>query len=1024
MRILLSLGAMVPALALAAAPVSIQAQGATFNRYDAPTIGAPRAIVSADFNRDGFPDVALGGTARASIGIMFHHGFEEGDEGQRFKPVREIVVGGGPFELVAADVNRDGLVDIVVANADLHAVTVLLNDATHEFRTVLQTPVSDNPRGLAVADFNRDGIPDIVVTKYMGSTIEVLFGAGNGTFPTRRSHSAPASSQGIAAADFNHDGWMDAVVVSVTGIVSLYTMNAAGATREDMSRGHGWNVVTTGDFDRNGEIDVAYASTASSVVEVMYRHPNGSRTWNGDPMPVAASPRGIETADMNQDGTLDLVVAGRSASMATLLLRNGAAGHAYSRHDIAAGTGARDVTLVDFTGDGKIDMLTANEYGSSVSLLSNSLDMGPAPAFRFEALGVPDVFDNTTFDALDFDHNGKLDLVVRNRVIFDGTTGSRVLTQSGGFSTRGGAAGDFNNDGNPDVVYTDYRSFWVYFGDGDRGFVNGPGTSTGALEGWQLHAADMNRDGRLDVVVLASDFSSSGALQVYLGRGDGRFTFGGTSPVSYRARESALGDLDRDGILDAAVADTSGVHVLLGNGAGGWKSASIFEEGVPRFGVAIGDVTTDGIADLVMSDMRNETWGITWGSTVTVARGRGDGTFENIQQYELGQPGRFDVVYSLLLADINADGQLDIFTSNGHFLPGHGAPGNFGEPQRFDAGAFLGYLAADFNADGLLDLLGYWVGRTGEYIVMLNTRTPPSANRPPAGLYMRDTIHWPYDTRWQDDEESEIEAGRVSDPDLHAIRYTWTLNGAIVGHYETWTPAPNLRPGSYQVTVTADDYRGASISDTFTLEITPHKETVLHAWQADRYGAWQFVGDPTAAGDSEDARGRLWHPNANAPKLQTPLANPTDYVEFGFLADPTQEYKLWIRMKAENDSWANDSVFVQFTGAKDAAGNPIYALGSASALAVNLEECSGCGVSGWGWEDDGWGAPNRNGVTLRFPEGGAQIIRIQTREDGVSLDQVVLSSEKYLTTRPGPAKNDTTTLPSAGPQISTARYHQ
>ena len=219
------------------------------------------------------------------------------------------------------------------------------------------------------------------------------------------------------------------------------------------------------------------------------------------------------------------------------------------------------------------------------------------------------------------------------------------------------------------------------------------------------------------------------------------------------------------------------------------------------------------------------------------------------------------------------------------------------------------------------------------------------------------------------------------------------------------------------MTVTADDYRGASISDTFTLVITPHKETVLHAWQADKYGAWQFVADPTAAGDSEGARGRLWHPNANAPKLQTPLASPTDYVEFGFLADPTQEYKLWIRMKAENDHWANDSVFVQFTGERRRRQSDLR-LGSISALAVNLEECSGCGVSGWGWEDDGWGAPNRNGVTLRFPEGGDQIIRIQTREDGVSLDQVVLSSEKYLNTRPGSARNDTTTLPAAGPQIS------
>ena len=255
---------------------------------------------------------------------MFHHGFEFGDEGQRFSPVREIVVGGGPFELAAADVNRDGLPDIVVANADPNAVTVLLNDAAHEFRTVLQTPVSENPRGLAVADFNRDGIPDVVVTKYMGSTIEVLFGAGDGTFPTRRSHPAPANAQGVAAADFNHDGWMDAVVVSLDGAVSVYTTNAAwGDARGHVPR------VPAGTWSRR-RISIATARstwrmppTANSVVEVMYGHRDGSRTWNGGPMPVAASPRGIETADMNQDGTLDLVVAGRSASTATLLLSDG-----------------------------------------------------------------------------------------------------------------------------------------------------------------------------------------------------------------------------------------------------------------------------------------------------------------------------------------------------------------------------------------------------------------------------------------------------------------------------------------------------------------------------------------------------------------------------------------------------------------------------------------------------------------------------------------------------------------------------
>lgn len=107
---------------------------------------------------------------------------------------------------------------------------------------------------------------------------------------------------------------------------------------------------------------------------------------------------------------------------------------------------------------------------------------------------------------------------------------------------------------------------------------------------------------------------------------------------------------------------------------------------------------------------------------------------------------------------------------------------------------------------------------------------------------------------------------------------------------------------------------------------------------------------------------------------------------------------MWVRLKADANSPYNDSVWLQFTG-------------SSYSLPVNLEECSGCGESGWGWEDDGWGSVNKNGITLRFQDGGFQEILIQQREDGVSIDQIVLSSEKYLTTRPGAAKNDATILP-------------
>jgi hypothetical protein len=164
---------------------------------------------------------------------------------------------------------------------------------------------------------------------------------------------------------------------------------------------------------------------------------------------------------------------------------------------------------------------------------------------------------------------------------------------------------------------------------------------------------------------------------------------------------------------------------------------------------------------------------------------------------------------------------------------------------------------------------------------------------------------------------------------------------------------------------------------------------------------------------------RAFDPNRGAPKVTAPRPSPANGFELFFAADPRLTYKLWVRLKADGNSWANDSVWVQFYGAADVNGNPVYEEGSASGLAINLEECSGCGESGWGWEDDGWGAPNKNGVLLRFlthpDDRDGHRIMIQSREDGVSSDQIVLSAEKYRTPRPGAAKNDGTILPSTQP---------
>jgi Big-like domain-containing protein/beta-propeller repeat-containing protein len=168
-------------------------------------------------------------------------------------------------------------------------------------------------------------------------------------------------------------------------------------------------------------------------------------------------------------------------------------------------------------------------------------------------------------------------------------------------------------------------------------------------------------------------------------------------------------------------------------------------------------------------------------------------------------------------------------------------------------------------------------------------------------------------------------------------------------------------------------------------------------------GNWQLVADTTAAAGT-----RIWNPDAGMAKITTPAAAPANYFELAFNADAGVPYHLWLRLRADNDSYTNDSVWVQFSDSVDSSGNPIWRSGTTSGTWVSLEDCSGCGEQGWGWNDNGYGTA---ATPVYFAASGAHTIRIQQREDGVSIDQVILSSATWANTAPGANKNDTTIVP-------------
>jgi phosphatidylserine/phosphatidylglycerophosphate/cardiolipin synthase-like enzyme len=178
-------------------------------------------------------------------------------------------------------------------------------------------------------------------------------------------------------------------------------------------------------------------------------------------------------------------------------------------------------------------------------------------------------------------------------------------------------------------------------------------------------------------------------------------------------------------------------------------------------------------------------------------------------------------------------------------------------------------------------------------------------------------------------------------------------------------------------------------------------DVVLYASEAPiKTGTWRVMTDASAAGGA-----RMMNPNLNAAKVLTASATPANYFEMTFTAEAGKPYHLWMRGRGENDVYSNDSVFVQFSDSVNASGSALWRIGTTSATEVNIENCSGCGLAGWGWQDNGYGL-GVQGTHVYFATNGVHRLRVQIREDGLSIDQILLSEGPYLSTSPGALKND------------------
>ena len=951
---------------------AVSAQQLTLTATSVPSDAGARAIVTADFDRNGWPDLAHANFGRNSVTLLMN------DDGHVARTA-EVAVGAGPFDMTSADFNRDGYVDLAVANADADSISLLLGRGDGTFRR-LDSAAAGSPRGIAAADMNNDGKPDLVFAAYNANTVQVLIGGGGGTFSTGPSASRPRP-QGLAVADFNRDGRPDVAVASAStgpGLGILYATSSA-FTVSLVPGESTLNVVTAADLDRNGWPDVVGASTPVNRVAVYFGGPSGVQHRGS--FGSGASPRGIQAADFNQDGAIDVAAANYAAGTVTVMAGNPTDRGTFEPPiEYAAGAGARGVVAADFNHDGRLDLATGNQNASSATILWNDTVFVRAGfSFKRHTLPNSETYSGKAPTLADLNGNGIPDLVLDSEVRLDGTTVLPIASGVGGC-----IAAEFNLDGRTDVVCwrSSGPSLAVFFGDGTGRFNAGQTLATGNNFGY-LAVGDMNRDGRSDIVVTTWNAAESlGTAQIIINKPN-QWWFYAAVPLPTHATSIALADIDGDARLDIVTGHRDLLQVTRGDGNGSFGLTNRYP--LPDFGsdIGVGDFNEDGLPDVAVA---------AW-ETVEVFHGRGGGALSDTsQQIDMNPHEPFDAIYRLALGDIDMDGHLDIVGNNSFvYAPGRG-DGTFEPAQRFNP-HFSDFVLVDFDGNGLIDVMN-------DEHVALNLWD--DQNQAPVLAPLQD-LTIPYS--WQFGEEDYELWAEASDADEHLVRFEWRTGTGQIFSTAQYARL-RLAPGTHEVTVRAFDDRGGIDSQTLTVTILPEPEIVMRPWSANFIpnGTWAYIEDSTAADGT-----RYGDPDRGAPKTNAPLANPENFLRVEFVADPNLTYKLWVRSKAERNSWANDSIWLQFSGAIDVNGQPVFRSGTTSGLAVNLEECSGCGLSGWGWRDERWGAAlNGEPLLLRFPQGGSQLIVIQSREDGLAVDQIVLSAERYRTSAPGSAKNDTT----------------
>lgn len=351
--------------------------------------GAPAGIVVANLRGSGLPDFAVVSQNTNTVTV------EWSDFNGPFVGGGTYTTGNNPAGIAAVDFFENGQLGLAVVNSGDNTITILLPNGDGTFRpgNTISLP-GVYPTQLVAADFNGDGKIDLAVLNTCGSgpavscfpapaqfpgSVTILLGNGDGTFSISPNQPTTGHNPGaIAAADLNGDGILDLIVMNDPDFnLTLLMGNGDGTftpTTVSPLTGNNPRALVIGDFNGDGYPDIAVADSTDSAVAILLNQqcpvlplqqctfaPPGSFSTGAYPVAIA-------TADMNADGFLDLVVVNGDSYSVSVLLGDGKGGFSpavpQSGPSFSTGTLPADVVLGDFNQDGRLDIVTINTSGS------------------------------------------------------------------------------------------------------------------------------------------------------------------------------------------------------------------------------------------------------------------------------------------------------------------------------------------------------------------------------------------------------------------------------------------------------------------------------------------------------------------------------------------------------------------------------------------------------------------------------------------------------------------------------------